>query len=129
MVTPAQIEAARRFAPPLMTVGRADRRGARLRSVNRRAIDYAQRAGFSLEDVYPHGLTAVRALAPTAGTPEAPAFVAAIGLPLGEIYPTSFSGESKSPWRWGWAVAGFAVGAMAGGPIWAVAGSLLGGFR
>ena len=134
MVTAAQIAAARQYAPPLVTAGRTDRRGAVLRSVNRRAVDYARRAGLRMEDVYPGGLATVRAMAPSPGSPEAAAFASAAGLRLGELYPPAFAGEaSRRRWRWGWMALGVLVGAALAGPLGvplgAVAGGLIGGSR
>ncbi len=134
MATAVQIAAARRFAPPLVVKSRVDRRGAKLRSVDRRAVDYARRAGLRVEDVYPGGLATVRAMAPSQGTPEAAAFASAAGLGLGELYPTMFAGEAPGRrWRWGWMALGVLVGAAfvgpLGVPLGAVAGGLIGGAR
>jgi hypothetical protein len=131
MVTATQITAARRFAPPLVVAARVDRRGAKLRTVNRRAVDYATRAGMRLEDVYPGGLGVVRSMAPGRGSSEAAAFAAAAGLGLGELYPPStFAGEiPRKRWRWGWMAVGAFVGAALLGPVGAVAGGLIGGTR
>jgi len=128
-VTPPQIAAARQYAPPLFVTGQLDRRGAKLRLVNRRAVDYAHRAGMSVETVYPGATGSIRALAPPMGTPEARAFVAATGLSIGEVYASDFSGERVLRWRWGWAVVGFAVGAVILGPIGAAVGAVVGGTR
>jgi hypothetical protein len=134
VATAAQLEAARRYAPPLITVGQIDRRGARLRQVNRRAVEYVQHAGLALEDVYPGARGTIRALAPPMGSPEAPMFVRATGLPSADIYPggalATFGGEtSRARWRWGWATAGFIVGAVVVGPIGAVVGAVIAGAR
>lgn len=130
MPTEVQIAAARRYAPPLFTVSKIDRRGAKLRSVNRRAVDYAHRAGMSVETVYPGAMGSIRALAPPMGSPEASAFVAATGLAEGDVYPI-FGGEVSSArrWRWGWVAMGILVGAALGGPLGAAAGGLLGATR
>ena len=129
--TAVQIAAARRFAPPLITLDRLDKRGAKLRQVNRRAVDYAHRAGLSVEEVYPEGLWMLRALAPAAESVEAGAFMRTTGLRSDELYPP-FGGEmtgKRGGWRWGWAVVGALVGAALVGPIGAVAGGILGGAR
>lgn len=135
MATVAQIEAARRFAPPLLVTEQVDRRGARLRHVNRRAVEYAQRAGMQLEDVYPGALAIVRAMAPPAGSIEAPTFVRAVGLRFIDVYPPAgagivVAGETPSQalrtrWRWVWPAAGLLVGAAVAGPVGLVVG---GGF-
>jgi hypothetical protein len=130
MHTKPQITAARRYAPPLLIVARVDRRGAKLRQVNRCAVDYARRAGLAFEDVYPGGTDAVRRLAPPKGTHEAKAFARATGL----SHRTIFGGEAvglEEPlrWRWRWAAVGAIVGAAFAGPIGAVAGGLIGGTR
>ncbi len=127
MVTDAQIAAARRFAPPLIVMERVDRRGAKLRQVSRKAIDYVTHAGMVLEDVYPGGGVAVRELAPPEGTAEAAAFTRAAGLSMGDVYPAVslavFSGEgSRRRWRWRWVVVGALVGAVFAGPIGAAVG-------
>lgn len=127
MATVAQIAAARRFAPPLITTGQIDRRGAKLRYVNRRAIDYARRAGLTLTDVYPDGLAAIRALAPAPGTDAEVLFARDLGLP-----PSAFGAELAIPvrrWCWGWALAGALLGAMVVGPVGALAGGVFGGVR
>ena len=107
MLTPAQLEATRRYAPPLFVVGQLDRRGAKLRQLNQRAIDYASSAGSTLMEVYPQQ--------------------------IGDLYridDSKFEGESvSSGWRWGLSTLGFAAGACIGGPIWALAGGLLGGLQ
>jgi hypothetical protein len=131
MATAVQIEAARRYAPPLITVGQVDRRGARLRQVNRRAVEYVSRAGLALEDVYPGAAGTIRALAPPMGSPEAPMFVRVTGLTAADVYPpATFAGEApKARWRWGWATAGFLVGAACVGPVGALVGAIIGGAR
>ena len=123
-----QLAAARHYAPPLIVAGRLDRRGAPLRQVNRRAVDYARSAGFGVDDVYPGGLAMIRSLAPTGGL-EMGEFARAAGLLPSELY--SFGAETPSPaaWDWRWTMFGAALGAMFGGPVWAAAGSLLGGVR
>lgn len=110
MPSVAQIAAARQYAPPLITTLQVDRRGARLRTVNQKALDYAQRAGLSLTDVYP-------------------GWQAQLYM-LGQAPDVDIAGEAPATGRkWGWAAAGFAVGAMAVGPIWALAGAALGALR
>lgn len=129
-MTPLQIAAARQYAPPLIVVGRVDRRGARLRRVSRRAVEYARRAGMPLEVVYPGGVIAVRRLAPMAGTPEALRFLRATGLPMGEVYPpVAFGGELRGKRRWPWIAVGAAIGAMVGGPVGMVVGCAVGSLR
>jgi len=136
----AKIAAARRYAPPLVVVAPIDRRGARLRQISRRAIDYTKNAGLKLLDVYPDALTAVRRMAPAAGTPEATNFVASIGLTTADVYPpATVSGERRvrmrrsgraGRWRWAWAVVGAAIGGVVAGPIGLAVGGgvgLLGG--
>ena len=129
MPTPAQIAAARQYAPPLIAVGQVDRRGAKLRVVNKQAVAYAQRAGLALEDVYPGGLPQVRAIAPEEGTYESFAFAQTLGITPDELYPATFEGEAPKGLPWGWALAGFAIGACAGGPLWALAGGILGALK
>ena len=134
-----KLQAVRRFAPPLVVTGRVDRRGAPIRSVSRRAVDYTRSAGFGVEDVYPDAVGAMRALAPPMGSPEAPAFMRATGLSQREVYPPLIScvgGMQVYPrrrWRWRWAAVGFLVGAALAGPLGAaaagVAGGLIGGSR
>lgn len=127
-----KLQAARRFAPPLVVTGRVDRRGASLRSVSRRAVDYTRSAGFGIEDVYPSGIRAVRAMAPPKDAPEAAAFVRASGLRETDVYPliSCVGGMQVYPkrrWRWGWVVAGVIVGAALVGPIGAAVGVVAGG--
>jgi hypothetical protein len=117
-----QIAAARRFAPPLTTIGRADRRGARVRLLNRRAVDYAKRAGLGVWDVYPEGLMAVQAMAPEQGSAESGTFAAAAGLELADVYFGSEVKPIKRRWCWSWAAVGVLVGAALVGPIGAVVG-------
>ncbi len=127
--TAVQIAAARRWAPPLVVQLQADRRGARLRAVNRRAVDYARRAGMRLEDVYPGGLATVRALAPPPGTAAATTFLRTTGLSAAAVYPPpAMSGEASAQkgWRWGWAALGVLAGAALGGPAGAAVGGVLG---
>jgi hypothetical protein len=131
-ISPVQIAAARKFAPPLITTGQADRRGARLRSVNRRAVDYARNAGIALADVYPLDIVTMRALAPSADSIEASTFVYSAGLTADDVYPTevTFMGEGpRRHWRWGWAAVGALVGAVVAGPIGAAVGVIVGGVR
>ena len=126
-----QLAAARHYAPPLIVAGRLDRRGAPLRQVNRRAVDYARSAGFGVDDVYPGGMAMIRSLAPTGGL-EMGEFARAAGLLPIELYSFDTFGvetPSSSSWDWRWTAIGAAVGAMLGGPMWAAAGSLLGGVR
>jgi hypothetical protein len=137
--TAAKLAATRRFAPPLVTTGRVDRRGANMRLLNRRAVDYARNAGFGVEDVYPDAVGTMRALAPPMGSPEAGAFVRAAGLSFRDVYPPLIScvGGDKAlglrrPSRWRWATVGFFVGAVIAGPIGAAVGvtvGLIGGGR
>ena len=87
MATPAQIAGARRFAPPLFVVRSVDRRGAKIREVNRQAVAYAKRAGLRMEDVFPGSGEEVRKLAPARGTKEAEAFLRASGLGRAFVYP------------------------------------------
>ncbi len=127
-----KLAATRRFAPPLMVTGQVDRRGASLRSINKRAVDYSRNAGFGIEDVYPSGIPAVRAMAPPPGTPEAAAFVRTSGLRETDVYPliSCVGGSAIYPrrrWRWGWVVAGVLVGAALVGPIGAAVGVVAGG--
>lgn len=103
-LTPTQLQAARRFAPPLFTPGQVDRRGASLRQLNPRALGYVANAGAGLAEVYPDQA----------------------GLILDSV--PDFSGEMPG-WRWGLSALGFAAGACLGGPIWALAGGLLGGLQ
>jgi hypothetical protein len=125
-MTPIPIETARHFAPPLFVVDTFDRRGAKLRCVNRRAVDYALNAGFGVEDIYPGGLGKIRSLAPVWGSPEAPAFVSATGLTTRDVYPPRWTGSKPARRRrWGWLVAGLILGAAFGGPIGAITGGLL----
>jgi len=130
-MTPAQLAAARRFAPPFIVTGQADRRGAKLHYVNRRAVDYASNAGFGLEDVYPGAGRALRLLAPPEGAPEVDAFARAAGLTPADVYP-AFAGESggtaKRRWGWRWALVGALVGAALVGPVGAAAMGVAGGF-
>jgi len=130
--------AARRFAPPFIVAGRADKRGAKLHYVNRRAVDYVAHAGFGIEDVYPGAGKALRLLAPPAGSPEMGGFLRAAGLGMTDVYP-AFAGDvmvgpgPRSRWRWGWAAVGAVLGAAFVGPMGAaamgVAGGLMGGAR
>ena len=124
-MTPIPVEAARRYAPPLITTGSLDRRGANLRQVNRRAVDYALNAGFGVEDVYPGGLGKIRALAPLWGSPEAFTFAGAAGLAVRDVYPPAPAPKNVRRRRWKWFVAGILLGAAFGGPLGAVAGGLL----
>jgi hypothetical protein len=131
MVTVPQITAARQYAPPLVTVSQLDRRGAKLRCVNRRAVDYARNAGMGVETVYPGGMSQVRRLAPARGSPEAAPWVKAVGLRASDVYPPSsggsFAGETVSrKRRWGWTAVGLFVGACLAGPLGAMAGGLIG---
>ena len=130
--TQDKLAATRRYAPPLVVTGRVDRRGAVLRGVNRRAIDYTRSAGFGIEDVYPSGIEMVRAMAPPRDAPESAAFVRASGLSTGDVYPliSCVGGAAAQPrrrWRWGWVVAGVLVGAALVGPIGAAVGVVAGG--
>lgn len=130
-LTSAQLEAARHFAPPLIVGARADRRGASLRGVNRRAVDYAARAGVPLDALYPEELATARVMAPPAGSPEAAPWLAATGLSAADVYPMGgeVPARPRTRWRWGWALAGAVAGAALGGPVWAAVGSLAGGLR
>jgi hypothetical protein len=134
MATAEQIRAARRYAPPLVTSGRVDRRGAILRSVSRRAIEYAAAAGMSVEDVYPGEIAAARALTPRAGSAESVEFLRVTGLREAEVYPPVVAIgwdllPSRRRWRWGWIAVGVIVGAALAGPVGALAGGLIGGVR
>lgn len=137
-----KIAAARKFAPPLIVTAKVDRRGAALRTVNRRAVDYARRGGFRLEEVYPGGLAQVRAIAPPRGSPDADKFLRATGLSVAAVYPpphvlaaqrsrigadAPLIGAAPARWRWRWSALGAVAGAMAGGPVYAAAGLVLGG--
>lgn len=122
-----QLAAARHYAPPLIIADRLDRRGAPLRQVNRRAVDYVRSAGFGVDDVYPGGMAMIRSLAPVNGL-EMGEFARAAGLHPADLY--MFGAEAPaSGWDWRWTMIGAALGAMFGGPVWAAAGSLLGGVR
>jgi hypothetical protein len=127
-----RIAAARRFAPPLLVPTRLDRRGARLRALNPKALAYVRRAGMSLSDVYPEALAHIRRLAPPVGTLDAAAFLSATGLPAADVYPpTQMSGElpagaRRGGKRWAWALAGATLGALAAGPIGLAVGGGLG---
>lgn len=131
----ARIEAARCFAPPLVTVGQVDRRGARLHFINGRAVAYTQSAGLSLEEVYPGAMRALRMLAPPAGSPEAAPFAREVGVPVGDLYPLTVDfgqePQNKRSWGWKWAIVGALLGAAAFGPagsaVIGVAGGLIGG--
>jgi hypothetical protein len=125
----SQIAAARRYAPPLLVTTRVDRRGAKLRQINRCAIDYARRAGLAFEDVYPGGTAVVRRLAPPKGSHEAKAFARASGLSHRTLFGGEIESEEPLRWRWRWAAVGAIVGAALAGPIGAVAGGLIGGTR
>lgn len=104
MITRAQrIAAARRYAPPLIEVRQADRRGARVRQVSKRAVDYANRAGLALEEVYPQ---VSQALARFGAEP----------LPI--VVP--------QPLGWKLPALGLVLGAL-GGPVGAVVGVAIGG--
>jgi hypothetical protein len=125
----ARIAAARTYAPPLVVVEAFDKRGARLRQVNPKAIGYAQRAGLKIEDVYPGALGFLRSIAPPQGTVEATRFVQSIGVPANDIYPTaSISGEAspRRRRRWLWVAAGLVLGVVTGGVSGAVAGGVVG---
>lgn len=131
----ARIAAARAYAPPLVIVEPFDRRGARLRQVNAKAIAYAQRAGMSLEEVYPGAIAMLRALAPPPGTIEAARFARAVGLRVPDLYAvsggaggTSVGGErSRGRRRWAWIAAGLALGAATAGAGGALVGGAVGG--
>jgi hypothetical protein len=122
----------RHFAPPFVTTGQLDRRGARLYLVNCRAVEFARDAGLRLEDVYPGAMKALRHLAPPAGSPEALVFAEEAGVPAGDLYPVrvAFGGEvgPQRRWRWGWALAGALIGAALVGPVGAAAMGAAGGF-
>lgn len=122
-----QLAATRRYAPPLFTDARLDRRGAAIRQVNRRAVDYAHSAGFGVDDVYPGAMSMIRSLAPMSGF-EMGEFALAAGLHPADLYPFGAEMTSAS-WSWSRTLLGVAVGAMLGGPVWAAAGGLLGGVR
>jgi hypothetical protein len=129
VATAAQIAAARLYAPPLFVVEPFDRRGAQLRQVSPKAVEYARRAGLAVLDVYPNALGPIREMAPMAGSMEAARFVRAVGLRAEDVYP--FAGEpgpAPSPsMRWAaWAVAGVFLGAVTvGGAVgWLIGGSL-----
>jgi hypothetical protein len=126
----ARIAAARAYAPPLVVVEAFDKRGAKLRQVNQKAVGYAQRAGLALEDVYPGALATLRLLAPSAGSLEAIRFAMSVGVPLSDLYPApaAVSGESKSRprRRWLWVAVGLALGALSGGTANAVVGGVVG---
>lgn len=126
----ARIAAARAYAPPLVIVEAFDKRGAKLRQVNQKAVGYAQRAGLALEDVYPGALDTLRLLAPPVGTTEAIRFAMSVGLPLSSLYPAPavVSGESTSRprRRWLWVAVGLALGALSGGTANAVVGGVVG---
>jgi hypothetical protein len=102
MITRAErIAAARRYAPPLVEVVRADRRGARLRQVSRRAIEYARNAGLTLGEVYP-----------------------AARSQLGGLAPSVFGADpqpASQPWGWRAAALGLVLGALVG-PVTALVG-------
>jgi hypothetical protein len=122
-----RIAAARRFAPPLVQIGAVDRRGARLRTLNGKAIGYALRSGLPFDDVYPGGIATARRLAPPGGTAEASAFVRASGLPYDVVYPPTFAGEGpRRRFPWGWTVVGLLFGACAGGPVGLAVGGVAG---
>lgn len=124
-----KIAAARRYAPPLFSYEPLDRRGARLRQVNRGAVDYAARAGLTLNDVYPNAIHIVRGMAPPPGGRDARRFSLATGLPIDEIYPSPFAGEApKKRRRWVWTIAGLVTGGVVGGVVGLVAGGALGAF-
>jgi hypothetical protein len=128
MTATARIAAARAYAPPLVIVEAFDKRGAKLRQVNQKAVGYAQRAGLALEDVYPGALATLRLLAPPAGSPEAIRFAMSVGVPLSDLYPApaTASGEDTPRLRrrrWAWIAAGLVLGAISGG----VSGLLTGG--
>ncbi len=116
---PDQIGAVQHFAPPLLVPRTFDRRGATIHGVSPKAVAYARRAGFGLDLVYPREMAQVRQMAPERGTGAARDFLLGSGLTEGEVY--SFGAEAAADgFRWGRAFAGFAVGAMAGGPLWAL---------
>jgi hypothetical protein len=132
MTDTAKIAAARRYAPPLFVIEAFDKRGARLRQVNPKAVGYVQRAGLKLEDVYPGAIAQLRLLAPQQGTPEAIRFAMSVGVLMSDLYPpaATVSGEASSKprhrRRWVWIAAGLVIGIVTGGAVGAAVGSVVG---
>ena len=108
--------------PPLFVVApiSGSTLAPRLRRVNPLAVDYLQ--GRPLAEVYPEDTAGLRALAPPPGGPDAAAFVAATGLPYGEVYPPSGALTKPRGFRWGATAAGLVAGALVGWP-WPLVGA------
>ena len=125
-------------APPLLVAAPLTRGGPLLQRVNAKAISYVEESGLRFEDVYPEGVSELRAIAPNLTvnghvTDAAKEFSAVAGLPFATIYPehghTLVVREAELPqklprWRVAAALAGFTVGACLVGPLGAVVGAV-----
>jgi hypothetical protein len=123
--------------PPLLIPAPLVRGGPALQRVNPKAISYVEGSGLRFEDVYPEGISELRAIAPNLivdgrVTEAAREFVQASDLPFGAIYPEHGdmivlreTKEKRSPGklRVAAAVAGFAAGACLVGPLGAAVGA------